>query len=266
MTTLKSIIEKNEEKLIEKCRQLLIKDFCHLQYWLDAKLCTNKFIHNKLINACQDILACQYPCFKPVDSLTDLINDLCSSIITFQKSNSTNTQTQVFFTDWCYYNQYHPSLSLYAWRDRGNNREDNKVWVAKKRCFVSNKKGCWSSRHTRKKREDLKNKFKKWFSQEFDKRASQYIAEYEEIDHEMDDDTKSIDDIAEALMIDMRFSSLSSLNQDNVNTDIFITSFGIIYSAKTITSDLVNHSFEYAIIGNNPNFNCHKSDPFTYIT
>ena len=67
-------------------------------------------------------------------------------------------------------------------------------------------------------------------------------------------------------MIGVGFSSPFPLDQENLNTDIFITSFGTIYSAKIITIDLTNRFFEYAITGNNPNFNRHESDPFTYIT
>ena len=82
----------------------------------------------------------------------------------------------------------------------------------------------------------------------------------------MDDDTESIIDAAEALMIDVGFSSPSSLDQDNVNTDTFITSFGTIHSAKIITTDLANRSFDHAITGSNPDLKRHESDPFTYIT
>lgn len=77
------------------------------------------------------------------------------------------------------------------------------IW--KKKCFICNKKGCWSSKHIREKRKDLKNKFKKHFSQTFDKQASQYIAEYKGVDYEIDNNIESIDKAAEALMIDVKF-------------------------------------------------------------
>ena len=99
MTTLKSIIEKNQKKWIKEYLPILIKVLCYLQYGLDVELCTNKFIYNKLINACQDIFAYQYACYKPADSLARLINDLHSLIINFQKANSDNMQTQAFFTN-----------------------------------------------------------------------------------------------------------------------------------------------------------------------
>ena len=111
MTTLKSIMEKNEGKPIEECLPLLIKDLHHLQHRLDVQLGTDNFINNKVINAYQHVPACQYTCFKPTDGLACLINDLRSSIITFQKANPDNTQTQVFFTGQRYYKQYHPLLS-----------------------------------------------------------------------------------------------------------------------------------------------------------
>lgn len=103
MTTLKPIIEQNMRKLMKKYFQLLIKNICYLQYGLDAELYINKFIYNKLINLYQDIRACQYVYFKLADSLASLINNLRLSIITFQKTNLDNMQTQTFFIDQRYH-------------------------------------------------------------------------------------------------------------------------------------------------------------------
>jgi hypothetical protein len=85
---LRSMMTSYEDKSIEECLQLLIKQLRHLQHGLNSKLRSEKFIHNKLINACQDVSVCQYVCFKLSDSLVDLINDLRSSIIIYQKANS----------------------------------------------------------------------------------------------------------------------------------------------------------------------------------
>jgi hypothetical protein len=110
--SLKSIMIKseNESKFIEKCLQLLIKNLRHRQHDLNSKLRTEKFIHNKLINACQDVFACQYVCFKLSDSLVDLIDDLRSSIVIYQKVNSANfTETfETFFID----RRYHKNFSF----------------------------------------------------------------------------------------------------------------------------------------------------------
>ncbi len=46
----------NENKLMNKCLQLLIKELRHLHHDLESIFRINDFIHNKLINACQKIL------------------------------------------------------------------------------------------------------------------------------------------------------------------------------------------------------------------
>ncbi len=81
--TLKSVISKSGGKLMEECLEKLIDELRHLQHGLDLELCIDHFIYNKLINACQNLLAYQYAYFKPADSLPGLINNLRSSIITY---------------------------------------------------------------------------------------------------------------------------------------------------------------------------------------
>ena len=92
---------KNEKKSMKKCFHLLFKNLQHLQHKLNSIFRIEKFFHNKLINAYQDILACQYVCFKSSNNLTGLINDLKSFIIIFQKIN---LNTKTFFVDRRYHN------------------------------------------------------------------------------------------------------------------------------------------------------------------
>jgi hypothetical protein len=123
------IKSENEDKSIEECLQLLIKNLRHLQHDLNPKLRSEKFIHNKLINACQNVFACQYVCFKLSDSLIDLINDLRSSIVIYQKVNSTNF-IETFFTD----RRYHKNFSFRI--------NQNRRYLSKKKCFVCHKEEC----------------------------------------------------------------------------------------------------------------------------
>ena len=81
------VISKHQGKFMHKCLQFLIKELRHLQHDLDGKFWIDKFIHNKLITACQNVSACQYTCFKSSNSLAGLINDLQSLITTFNKSH-----------------------------------------------------------------------------------------------------------------------------------------------------------------------------------
>ena len=50
--TLKIVIIKNKSKSIGDCLQLLLNDLRHLQYSLNANLCNDDFLYNKLIVAC----------------------------------------------------------------------------------------------------------------------------------------------------------------------------------------------------------------------
>jgi hypothetical protein len=139
--TLRSVMTSNEDKSIEECLQLLIKNLRHLQHGLNPELRSEKFIHNKLINACQDVSACQYACFKLSDSLADLINDLRSSIITYQKANSaTSTETfETFFTDRRYHKNFSPRIRNFSPRTNQNRRYP---YPPRKKCFVCQKERC----------------------------------------------------------------------------------------------------------------------------
>ncbi len=134
---LKSVMTSNESKSVEECLQLLIKQLRHLQHDLNSKLRSEKFIHNKLINACQDVFVCQYVCFKLSDSLIDLINDLRSSIIIYQKVNSTNfiETFETFFIDRRYHKNFSLRLDNFSFRINQNRR-----YLSKKICFVCQKK------------------------------------------------------------------------------------------------------------------------------
>ena len=52
-------------------------------------------------------------------------------------------------------------------------------------------------------------------------------------------------------MIDIKSSLSFTLDQENVNTDTFITSFEIIYLAQTMLTNFTNCFLDYVIIGSN---------------
>ena len=256
--TLRSIMSKGENtgKSTLDCLQLLIKELRHLQHGLDPDLRTDKFLHNKLINACQELPACQYACFKPSDSLTGLINNLRSSITTFEKSNNENPQA--FFTNRRYHRQ-HPRSP-----HRTQSSSSGRYASSKKRCFVCHKEGYWSSKHSKEERDESKKKFKDRFSRRFNRHARQYIAKYEGTDHDDELNSESIDDAMEALIIDIE-SPLPSPTQEQ--TELFLTSFGTIQHEGAINTmtDLADRSFTHAITGTNPIAHHNDSDPFAYV-
>ncbi len=135
------MMSSNERKFMKECLQLLIKHFRHLQHDLNSELRFEKFIHNKLINVCQNVTACQYACFKSSDSLIDLINDLRSSIIIYQKTNfNFNIETfESFFIDRRYHKDF-LSRNLSSRTNQFRNRRFKSR--SKKRCFVCQKEEC----------------------------------------------------------------------------------------------------------------------------
>jgi hypothetical protein len=56
---------------------------------LDTSLHVDSLLHNRLILACQDQAAYSYACFKPSATIPGLVNDLQSSIDTYEKTYST---------------------------------------------------------------------------------------------------------------------------------------------------------------------------------
>jgi hypothetical protein len=134
----------NESKSVEECLQLLIKQLRHLQHDLNSKLRSEKFIHNKLINACQNVIACQYACFKLSDSLVDLINDLRFSIVIYQKANSIIETFETFFIDKRYHKNFSSRIDNFSFRINQDRRFQNRRFQnrSKRKCFVCQKEEC----------------------------------------------------------------------------------------------------------------------------
>ncbi len=132
-------MSSNESKSMKECLHLLIKNLRHLQHELDSKLRSERFIHNKLLNACQNVSACQYACYRSSDSLSDLINDLRSSIVIYQKTISNLNET--FFIDRRYHKNFFPrNFSSRINQDR--RFQDRRSRDQSKRYFVCQKEEC----------------------------------------------------------------------------------------------------------------------------
>ncbi len=136
----------NESKSMNECLQLLIKELRHLQHDLESTFRIDEFIHNKLVNACQKISACQYACFKFSDILTELINDLKSSIIIYQKAHFIEFSFLIefiLFIDRRYHRNFQSRTReqnrAYQNRKYQNRRNQNRT---SKVCFVCQKEEC----------------------------------------------------------------------------------------------------------------------------
>ena len=231
---------KHQDKSMNECFQFLIKKLRHLQHDLNEEFWIDKFIHNKLIIACQNVSACQYACYKSSNDLIDLINDLQSFIIIFSKSHShqvENYQPEIaYYIDWRYRISYFRKQPQLRFRSRSKSDHSNESRTSydrkkddfdrnrtivsynsrqydrgKKRCFICNRIDCWSINHTWKERNASKTRLKKRFNESFNrsdhqseknwkKRIFQYIVEYV-IDHEdIDSDAELIDEMKTFIM------------------------------------------------------------------
>jgi hypothetical protein len=231
---LRSMMTSNKDKSVEEYLQLLIKQLRHLQHDLNSKFRSKKFIHNKFINACQNVFVCQYVCFKLSDSLIELINDLRSLIITYQKANSIIETFETFFID----RRYHKNFS--------SRINQNRRYLSKKKRFVCQKEECWSTKHSKDERETTKQKFKNCLNRFFI-RIDHYISEYERTNlsssySEDDSDTDLIDEM-KALIVNLSTLLLIPDNFSNVET--FITSFDLIDNAEIMIINLVYRSFNH---------------------
>jgi hypothetical protein len=76
ITTLATITAENPEKSIYKNVQELINTLYKLQYRLTPALQSIEFLHNKIVTACQGLLACRFAVSDPPAELAALINKL----------------------------------------------------------------------------------------------------------------------------------------------------------------------------------------------
>jgi hypothetical protein len=98
---------KNTGKLVAEYFQILLTELRHLRQGLPSELRTDKLLHIKIVQACQDLPACGYACYKLSESLNGLIDDLIMSISTWEKQQKRAAET--LFTDRRYHRQPPPS-------------------------------------------------------------------------------------------------------------------------------------------------------------
>jgi hypothetical protein len=254
-TSLRSVITKNPGKSIEESLQILVQELRDLQHGLEKDLRHESFFLNKLLIACQDHPACSLACARPGSTVTGFINDLRSSIITYEKvknynqspaqfqlqtDNYENQDQDQYFTDRRYYSnprqQNRPQR--FDHRNQSNSRNDNRDRV--KKCFVCNKPGCWSNRHSQEERNKARDRYKVQLDRRFNHRFDQYVADIEGKDEGEGEDLM---DEFEALIIDSESPPQPTLNH------AFITELGMIDppTATSMISTLLDQSVKHVL-------------------
>ena len=171
-TTLEDIMSRSENtgKTIGEYLQLLLTELRHLRQGLPPELRTDGVLYIKIVQACQDLPACGYACYKPSETLPGLIEDLISSISTWKKQRK--RATEILFTDRRYHRQPPPSSpSKYTsfrrplsqetpYRRTTFRRNPSRQTGGKKRCFVCRNEDCWSLNHTKEEQEESKKRYR----------------------------------------------------------------------------------------------------------
>ena len=123
---------------------MFIQNLKHLQHELIMNFQNDDFFHNKFIIACRNVFVCRFACYKLFDIVIELINNIRSFILTFNKIH----QIEIFFIDRQFYenkrlydNNWNTFRFRYQFRYqfRFQNRY-NRYDKIKKICFVCKKK------------------------------------------------------------------------------------------------------------------------------
>ena len=272
--TLQTIMSENPDKKTSECLQLLITKLSEFQHSLAPSLQTVDFLYSKLVTACQGIPACRYAVSDPPDNLGLLVNKLQSSITAYEKEVEKQTQTQAYFTD----RRYHKKGSNDN-HDRNRNSYNHNP-NQKPRCFVCNKEGCRSWKHSEEERENSKTKFKtkfmnrykdrsnnpRQFDNRFQERFKQYLVDYEGDDD--DGSEEEFNDMFNALVVDTDVDNfVSDLNQD---TATYFTTYGEIEpndatsTATILANRACNHAITTIDTADNTSLTAFDDDPFVY--
>lgn len=109
------------------------------------------------------------------------------------------------------------------------------------------KKRCWLSKHTKEESKNSRNRFKKRFGQQFNRKPTKYIANFEKIEFSLVNnlDNKYLDEI-KLLIIDVLSPLSRVLNSKNSKT--FFILLGLIEKAEEMATNLTNRSFSHFFI------------------
>jgi hypothetical protein len=260
--SLATVIEDSKDKPLSEYLQLLVNKFLLLQHGLPKELRTDSFLTNKLVTACQEIKACQYATADPPEKLGPLISKLQSSIIAWEKQNP--EQSRVYYTDRRYYGQKNYT--------RGESRFRKPIIRDKPRCFVCGKEDCRSYKHPKDEQDESRERFRRTNKNKFakfndrdrlDSRIKQYIADYEGIDSDSEDE---LEELFEALTVDA-----SSVNAGNTSNDVdhYFALFGQVKQseASSMITELANQAFCHSLTAEDITMtpaDSQDSNPFSY--
>ncbi|OXV09105.1 hypothetical protein Egran_03132, partial [Elaphomyces granulatus] len=240
---------ENEDKSIEECLDILIKQLRKTQRGLSPEFRTEGSLRDKIINACNEVEACVYACLKPAPTLEGVCSDLRSSIIAYKRIHESKPSNQAFYTDRKYRTGPRPQNRS----DRQNNRYQGKSSNNfKKRCLVCKKEGCWSTKHPEKERKEAMNKLNRKFQQFCIDVEGEPPEDSQDNSSDNDEEEEGMDDKLESFVFEATFPSPET--SPNMATTFITESMDEINGKETAIM-LANQSTVHALTGDVPDAN-----------
>ena len=185
-TNLVQIRDKNSDKSLMKCFELMKNQLIHDQQILRPELQTDTTIRDKIYRAVRMVPECNLATFKPTITFQAACEDIRNAIsirsqtgvpqaFVQDEDSDDDGQHGSFYTD----RRFHGQKKRWERPTRGGQRGGKlKPGQRQKICFVCKKVGCWSTNHTEEERRQSIQRFNrdKGFD---DKKIHQCITEFE---------------------------------------------------------------------------------------
>ncbi len=278
--SLRDVIAANSNVSLIECLRKLCAKMNTIQRKLDSAYHDSIRLRENIIRAYRDHSVLIFELINSSMNISKLINILQSSIINYDIVRKFFAQHQYqqnedeiddqYFID----RQYRREESSFNRREDCRDREDRFQARRSKKCFVCEKFDCWSINHSEKKRKNSKKKFSNRhleykIRQRFDRRLNQYIADYENIINDSNDEYAA--QFFDELTISPVFETDVKLIEFE-SDELFLTSFGeqnieFINSSLAIflTSSFADKAFQHRLISKNI-INALINESFNYIS
>jgi hypothetical protein len=262
-----NVIVVNSNLFLIECLQKLCVDLDDVQKKLNFDYHDSNQMRKILIRACKNHSILLIELHNSSSNFSNLIYALYNNIVNYESINEkNNTYFQNIDIIDCDHTHDQNFIDKQYHREFDNNRNDRKFFInsrfrdrfsirASKKCFVCDKFNCWSTNHTKKKRDDFKKRFAnrnlKWKSrQRFKRRLKQFIIEFED-----NQDEDFIIQFFEKLNIDeISFDNISinefviELDNESKSFLIAVDSIDDLKTISTIIIMLVDKTFKHRLI------------------
>ncbi len=277
------IIAANSNVSLIECLCKLCAKMNTIQRELDSASHDSICLRENIIRTCRDHSALIFELINSSMNISTLINILQSSIInyevvrkSFMQQQDQYQQNEDEIDDQYFINKQYRREKSFNRREDFRDRESRFQARRSKKCFVCEKFDCWSINHSEKKRKNSKKKFSNRhleykIRQEFDRRLNQYIADYESIINDSNDEyaAQFFDELAinsafetDVKLIEFESDELFLTSFDEQNIEFINSSFAIF-----LTSSLADKAFQHRLISKNIiNFLINESFDFIYIS